>query len=320
LQTDLAKKKILVTGGAGFLGTHVVKKLVESGSDPSDIRVPRSKTSDLRLWENCTNAVSDIDIVIHLAGKGGGIGFNQRYPGSIVYDNVVMGAQLMEAARQAEVSKFVMIGTVCSYPKFLPVPFKEEDLWNGYPEETNAPYGLSKKILLVQGKAYREEYSFNAIHLLLVNMYGPRDDFGAERSHAIPALIKRMAEAKASGKKEIVLWGTGKPSREFLYVEDAAEGIYRATSSYDGSEPVNLGSGSEITIRDLATRISELVGYDGTITWDTSKPDGQPRRSLDTSRAQREFGFKASTSLSDGLRKTIEWYQSEVAKSPILHA
>jgi len=274
----------------------------------------------LRLWENCTNAVRDIDIVIHLAGKGGGIGFNQKYPGSIGYDNVVMGSQLMDAARQAGVSKFVMIGTVCSYPKFLPVPFKEEDLWNGYPEETNAPYGLSKKILLVQGKAYRDEYSFNAIHLLLVNMYGPRDDFSAERSHAIPALIRRMAEAKASGKKEIVLWGTGKPSREFLYVEDAAEGICQATKLFDGAEPVNLGSGSEITIKDLATQISKLIGYEGAITWDTTKPDGQPRRSLDTTRAQQEFGFKAKTALADGLKKTIAWYQSQVANSPMVNA
>ncbi len=317
---DLARKRILVTGGAGFLGTYVVKKLAESGCDPGDIRVPRSRATDLRLWENCTNAVRDMDIVIHLAGKGGGIGFNQKYPGSIVYDNVVMGAQLMEAARQAGVSKFVMIGTVCSYPKFLPVPFKEEDLWNGYPEETNAPYGLSKKILLVQGKAYRDEYSFNAIHLLLVNMYGPRDDFSPERSHAIPALIRRMAEAKVSGNKEIVLWGTGKPSREFLYVEDAAEGICQATRLYDGAEPVNLGSGSEITIKDLATQISTLIGFKGTIAWDTTKPDGQPRRSLDTSRAQQEFGFKAKTSLVDGLKKTIEWYQGQVAKGPILNA
>jgi len=305
---DVAGKRILVTGGAGFLGASVVKALVRHGANPDDILVPRSRNLDLRVWDHCVAAVRKRDIVVHLAGKGGGIGFNQKYPGSILYDTVTMGTGLMEAARQAGVSKFVMIGTVCSYPKVLPVPFREEDLWEGYPEPTNAPYGLSKKIVLVQGQAYRQEYGFNSIHLLMANLYGPRDDFTPERSHAIAALIRKMDLAKEKREKAVVLWGTGSPSREFLYVDDAAEAVCLATERYDKAEPVNVGSGHEITIADLATTISKLIGYKGEVKWDKTKPDGQPRRSLDTSRAEREFGFKAKVGLAEGLKETIQWY------------
>jgi GDP-L-fucose synthase len=308
----LKGKRILVTGGAGFLGSHVVQKLIEFGADETKILVPRKKDNDLRIWENCVKVVKNIDLVIHLAGKGGGIGFNQKYPGSILFDNVMMGTQLLEAARMAQVSKFVTIGTVCSYPKDAEVPFKEDDLWSGYPEPTNAAYGLSKKILLVQGQAYRQEYSFNSIHLLVVNLYGPGDTFDPTRSHVIPALIRRMYGAKRNGENAIVLWGTGNPSREFLYVEDAAEGICKAAIEYDESEPVNLGSGQEITIRDLAKLIADCVGYKGEILWDQSKPDGQPRRRLDTSRAQKKFGFKAKTPLREGLERTVKWYMDRV--------
>ena len=311
---DIAGKRIVVSGGAGFLGSRVVRKLIEHGADPSDILIPRSKTMDLKVWENCARAVKGADVVIHLAGKGGGIGFNQKYPGSILYENVVMGANLMEASRQAGVSKFVTIGTVCAYPKIIPLPFREEDLWNGYPEPTNAPYGLSKKILLVQGQAYREEYGFDSIHLLLVNLYGPGDDFTPERSHAIPALIRKMDLAKSRGERSVVLWGTGSPSREFLYVDDAAEAIYLATKSYDKADPINIGSGHEIKISELASMIAGLLGYTGEIVWDKSKPDGQPRRALDTSRAQREIGFKAKVALTNGLKETINWYLGNRAK------
>lgn len=315
---DIAGKRILVTGGAGFLGSSVVRELVRKGVDANDILVPRSKTMDLREWENCLKAVEGRDIVIHMAGKGGGIGFNQKYPGSIFFDNVMIGAQLMEAARQAGVSKFVTVGTVCSYPKFAPVPFKEEDLWNGYPEPTNGPYGMSKKMLLVQGDAYRQQYGFNAIHLLLVNLFGPGDDFDPVRSHVIPAMIRRMHEAKMQDRQKIILWGTGLPSREFLYVDDAAEGIYLATASYDRSEPVNLGSGNEISIKDLATLIAEKIGFSGEIIWDSSKPDGQPRRVLDVSRARREFHFVAQTRFEEGLEKTISWYKNSKQTVPRL--
>ncbi|HLE75268.1 MAG TPA: GDP-L-fucose synthase [Candidatus Bathyarchaeia archaeon] len=304
-----ADRKILVTGGVGFLGSFIVKKLIkERKVNPRNIRVPRSKDFDLRKWENCAEAVKDRDIVIHLAAKVGGIGFNKKYPATLFYDNAIMGIQLVEAARQEGVQKFVAIGTVCAYPKYTPVPFKEEDLWNGYPEETNAPYGVAKKILLVQAKAYREQYGFNAIYLLPVNLYGPRDNFDPESSHVIPALIKKMVDAKLAGKKEVVVWGTGNVSREFLYVEDAAEGILLATEKYDKSDPVNLGVGREITIRELVYLIARLTGYDGKIVWDTSRPDGQPRRCLDTTKASKEFGFIAKTDLADGLKKTIDWY------------
>ncbi|MCJ7634886.1 GDP-L-fucose synthase [Candidatus Bathyarchaeota archaeon] len=302
-------KNVLVTGGAGFLGSRIVAKLAkEKNVDPVKIRIPRSKEADLRLYRNCVQAVRDIDIVIHLAAKVGGIGFNKENPATLFYDNAIMGIQLIEAARREGVQKFVAIGTVCAYPKFTSVPFREEDLWNGYPEETNAPYGIAKKILLVQAQAYRQQYGFNAIYLLPVNLYGPGDNFDLESSHVIPALIKKIADAKLEGKNEVTVWGTGKASREFLYVDDAAEGILLATEKYNKPEPINLGAGREISIRELVELIAELVGYDGRISWDSSKPDGQPRRCLDTGKARREFDFEAKTELSNGLRKTIDWY------------
>lgn len=315
-----ADKKILVTGGAGFLGSFIVEKLIkERKVNPRNIRVPRSKDFDLRKWENCVKAVKDMDVVIHLAAKVGGIGFNKKYPATLFYDNAIMGIQLMEAARQEAVQKFVAIGTVCAYPKYTPVPFKEQDLWNGYPEETNAPYGLAKKILLVQAQAYREQYDFNAIFLLPVNLYGPRDNFDPEQSHVIPALIKKIVDAKLEGKNEVVVWGTGKASREFLYVEDAAEGILLASEKYDKLDPVNLGSGKEITIKELVDLIAELNGYKGKIVWDTSKPDGQPRRCLETSRAKEEFGFEAKTDFTEGLKRTIDWYfANKMQKSKLI--
>jgi len=307
-----ADKKILVTGGAGFLGSFIVEKLInERKANPGSILVPRSKTMDLRKWENCVKVVRGMDIVIHLAAKVGGIGFNRKYPATLFYDNTMMGIQLMEASRQEEIQKFVAIGTVCAYPKYTPVPFREEDLWNGYPEETNAPYGIAKKILLVQAQSYRQQYGFNAIYLLPVNLYGPRDNFDPESSHVIPALIKKMVDAKSEDKDEVVVWGTGKASREFLYVEDAAEGILLATEKYNKPDPVNLGAGKEITIRELVDLVAELSGYKGKIVWDTSKPDGQPRRYLETSRAKKEFGFEAKTDFVEGLKRTIDWYLSE---------
>jgi GDP-L-fucose synthase len=301
-------KKILVTGGAGFLGSFLVEQLKSSGVNEEDIRIPRSKEVDLRRWENCVIAVKDMDMVIHLAARVGGIGFNRAYPATLFYDNAIMGIQLMEAARQECVAKFVAVGTVCAYPKYTPVPFKEDKLWNGYPEETNAPYGLAKKMLLVQSQAYRQQYGFNSIFLLPVNLYGPGDNFDPESSHVIPALIRKFTEAVKNNKKEVVVWGTGKVSREFLYVEDAAEGILLATERYNKPEPVNLGAGFEIKIKDLVELIAELTGFEGEIVWDTTKPDGQPRRSLDVSRAEKEFGFKAKTDFREGLKRTIEWY------------
>lgn len=302
-------KSILVTGGAGFLGSRVVAKLTkERNVSPVKIRIPRSKEADLRSQRNCVQAVRSIDVVIHLAAKVGGIGFNKENPATLFYDNAIMGIQLIDAARCEGVRKLVVIGTVCAYPKFTPVPFREEDLWNGYPEETNAPYGIAKKILLVQAQAYRQQYGFKAIYLLPVNLYGPGDNFDPKSSHVIPALIKKMVDAKLEGKNEIVVWGTGRASREFLYVDDAAEGILLAAEKYDKPEPINLGAGREILIEELVELIAELVGYDGRISWDRSKPDGQPRRCLDTSKAKREFGFEAKTKLTDGLRKTIDWY------------
>ena len=305
-------KKILVTGGAGFLGSFIVEKLLkEKGVGSERVRIPRSSNLDLRKWENCVEAVEGMDIVIHLAAKVGGIGFNRKYPGALFYDNAIMGIQLMEAARREQVAKFVAIGTVCAYPKFTPVPFKEDNLWDGYPEEINAPYGIAKKMLLVQAQAYRKQYGFNAIFLLPVNLYGPRDNFRPEHSHVIPALIKRMVDAKLEGKDEVAVWGTGKPSREFLYVKDAAEGILLATEQYNKADPVNLGTGKEITIKELVNLIAELTGYKGKIVWDTSKPDGQPRRCLETRRARKEFKFEAKTNLKDGLKRTIEWFVTD---------
>ncbi len=306
--TDLKNKKILVTGGAGFLGSFVVEKLIARGVPKKNIIVPRSKEVDLRKLEDVQKVLKGIDVVIHLAAVVGGIGFNREHPGQLFYDNLIMGTQLMEEARKAGIEKFVAVGTICAYPKFTPTPFKEEDLWMGYPEETNAPYGLAKKMMLVQAQAYRQEYGFNAIYLLPVNLYGPRDNFDPNSSHVIPALIKKVIEAKEKNSPTVEVWGTGKATREFLYVEDAAEGIVLAAEKYDGSEPVNLGSGMEISIKDLVEKIVSIVGYAGTLAWDATKPDGQPRRQLDVSRAKKEFSFAAETKFDKGLKQTIDWY------------
>ena len=308
--TTWDNKKILVTGGAGFLGSFIIEQLKKKGIEKENIRIPRSKDMDLRRWENCVEVIKDIGIVIHLAAKVGGIGYNQKYPATLFYDNAIMGIQMMEAARQEGVEKFVAVGTICAYPKFTPVPFKEDDLWNGYPEETNAPYGLAKKMMLVQSQAYRQQYGFDSIYLLPVNLYGPGDNFDPESSHVIPALIKKIFDVKESDKDYIEVWGTGKATREFLYVEDAAEGIILATEKYDKSAPVNLGSGFEISIKELVELITEISGFDGEIKWDTSKPDGQPRRCLDVSRAREEFGFEAEVGFREGLKRTVEWYKN----------
>lgn len=312
-----ASKQVVVTGGGGFLGSYVVEKLRKRGCP--QIFVPRRGDFDLREKDAVVRLFQQTkpDMVIHLAAVVGGIGANRKYPGRFFYDNSIMGIQLLEYARRFNVNKFVCVGTICAYPKFTPVPFNEHDLWNGYPEETNAPYGLAKKMLLVQAQAYRQEYGFNAIYLLPVNLYGPRDNFDPESSHVIPALISKMLEAKLERKKKIIAWGTGDASREFLYVEDAAEGILLAAEHYDKPDPVNLGSGEEITIRNLVYLIRELTGFTGEIEWDTSQPDGQPRRCLDTSRAQAEFRFKATTSLREGLSKTIHWYETVTADQTI---
>jgi GDP-L-fucose synthase len=303
-------RRVMVTGGAGFLGSAVVRRLHEAGA--AEIFVPRFEDYDLRKLADIDRALADgrPDLVIHLAAVVGGIGANRANPGRFFYDNAIMGLQLMEQSRLAGVAKFVAIGTVCAYPKFTPVPFREEDLWNGYPEETNAPYGLAKKMLLVQAQAYRDQYGFNAIYLLPVNLYGPGDNFDPASSHVIPALIKKCVDAHERGDAYIEAWGTGSASREFLYVDDAARGIVLAAERYDGRDPINLGVGSEITIRDLTELIARLTGFTGEIRWDPSKPDGQPRRALDTSRAREAFGFTSSTSFEDGLRATIEWYGS----------
>jgi len=302
------QKRVLVTGGAGFLGSAVVDKLRARGYQ--NIIVPRSSTYDLRDQEMIVRLYEDArpQIVIHLAAVVGGIGANRANPGRFFYDNAVMGIQMMEYARRFEVEKFVGLGTICAYPKFASIPFKEEELWNGYPEETNAPYGLAKKMMLVQAQAYRAQYGFNAIYLLPVNLYGPRDNFDLETSHVIPALIRKCVEAKENNDEQIVLWGDGSPTREFLYVEDAAEGIVLATEMYNGGEPVNLGTGEEISIKDLAQMIAREVGFSGGITWDTTKPNGQPRRCLDISRAQQYFGFRAGYGLREGIAKTVEWF------------
>jgi GDP-L-fucose synthase len=304
-------KRVLVTGGAGFLGSHGVRKLRERGCQ--QVFVPRSREYDLVDNEACSRLLRDTqpNLVIHLAGLVGGIGANEASPGRFFYDNLIMGVQLMEQSRVANVPKFVAIGTVCAYPKFTPVPFKEDDLWNGYPEETNAPYGLAKKMLLVQSQAYRQQYGFNSIFLLPANLYGPNDEFDPVRSHVIPALIKKCVDAKESGSDHIVVWGDGTPTREFLFVEDAVEGILLASERYNKSEPVNLGSSFEISIKDLVETIARLTGFDGKIVWDKSKPNGQPRRKLDTGRAEREFGFRATTSFEEGLRRTVSWYVQE---------
>jgi len=303
-------KRGIVTGGAGFLGSYVVEKLKERGC--KNIFIPLVEDYDLTKEKNIIRLYQDYpaDIVIHLAAVVGGIGANRENPGKFYYDNLVMGAMLMEYARHFKVGKFVALGTICAYPKFTPVPFKEEDLWNGYPEETNAPYGLAKKMMLVQSQAYRVQYGFNSIFLLPLNLYGPRDNFNPKSSHVIPALIKKFMEAVEEGKDEVICWGTGKPTRGFLYVEDAAEGILLAAEKYNKSDPVNLGTDLEIPIKNLAELIAKLVGFKGKIKWDASKPDGQPRRRLDTSRAEREFGFKAKMDFTEGLKRTIEWYRN----------
>ncbi|MBN1872248.1 MAG: GDP-L-fucose synthase, partial [Candidatus Omnitrophica bacterium] len=304
-------KRIVVTGGAGFLGTHLVSKIKGRGCD--DIFIPLIEKYDLRKRDDIVKMinVSKPDIIIHLAASVGGIGINRRHPGKFFYDNLIMGIQLMEESNAIGLKKFVAIGTICAYPKNTPVPFREEDLWNGYPEETNAPYGLAKKMLLVQSQAYRKEYGFNSIYLLPVNLYGPGDNFDPESSHVIPALIKKCCDALKNKAGSITVWGTGEPTREFLYVEDAATAICLATEKYDKSEPVNIGSGFEISIRDLVKLIADLSGFKGDIIWDKTKPNGQPRRRLDVSRAEKEFGFKARTDFSTGLKKTIEWYKKE---------
>jgi len=309
----LKEKKILITGADGFVGRHLVKNLLEKRMVPKEnLYLPAFEELDLRKLEDCQKAVKGQDIVIHLAAKVGGIGLNKEKPGELFYDNIIMGTQLMEASRQAGVEKFVAIGTICAYPKFTPVPFKEENLWLGYPEETNASYGLAKKMLLVQSQAYRQQYGFNAVYLLPVNMYGPGDNFNAKSSHVIAALIKKIYEAKKEGKNYIEAWGTGKATREFLYVEDGAEGIILAAEKYDKLEPINLGSGMEISIKDLAELICRLMNFKGEIRWDISKPDGQPKRRLDTSRAKKEFGFEAKTNFEEGLKNTIKWYEENL--------
>ena len=305
----LTRKRVVVTGGAGFLGSHVVEKLQEGGC--REVFVPRSGEYDLRQKEDAIRLYEDQrpDIVIHLAGVVGGIGANRANPGTFFYDNLMMGVQTMHYAYLYGVEKFVAIGTICAYPKFTPVPFREDNLWDGYPEDTNAPYGLAKKMLLVQAQAYREQYGFNAIYLLPVNLYGPRDNFDPASSHVIPALIKKCFDAIDNEEQEIVVWGDGSPTREFLYVEDCAEAIVLATERYDMPDPVNIGAGMEISIKDLVHLIANLTGFKGRVTWDTSKPGGQPRRCLDVTRAEREFGFRARTNFDEGLRRTIEWYR-----------
>lgn len=302
-------KKILLTGASGFLGSHVLNKLLKYGANMENILAPRSKEFDLRKKTNCLKVTKNTDLVIHLAGNVGGIGKNRDLPGTLFYDNLMMGVELIEAARRNQVGKFVSIGTICAYPKITPVPFKEEDLWSGYPEETNAPYGLAKKMLLVQSQAYRQQFGFNGIYLLPVNLYGPFDNFDPDSSHVIPALIKKVIEAKETGQKYIEVWGDGSPTREFLYVDDAAEGIALASMYYDKPDPVNLGSGFEISIKELVELIVKELKYTGEVVWDSSKPNGQPRRKLDVSKAEKEFAFKAKTSFGAGIKQTIAWYK-----------
>jgi GDP-L-fucose synthase len=306
---SLSGKKVVVTGGAGFLGRYVVGQLRDSGAE---VVAPRKRDYDLVEREACRRLVADHrpDIVVHLAARVGGIGANRENPGAFFFENLMMGVQLLEECRLLSVAKVVTVGTICAYPKHTPVPFREDALWDGYPEETNAPYGLAKKMLLVQGQAYRQQYGANVIHLLPVNLYGPGDNFDVATSHVIPALIVKFQDAIDAGKPEIVAWGTGRASREFLYVEDAARAIRLATERFDGADPVNLGAGFEISIFDLTHTIARLMGFAGNIRWDTGKPDGQPRRSLDTTRAETLFGFRAAVPFEDGLRRTIEWYRA----------
>jgi GDP-L-fucose synthase len=302
-------RKVCVTGGAGFLGSFVLEKLRQRGA--ADIFVPKIEDYNLVERDDILRMLDDSnpDLIIHLAASVGGIGANQAHPADYFYDNLMMGVQLIHEAWQRGVDKFVAIGTICAYPKFTPLPFKEDDIWNGYPEETNAPYGLAKKMLLVQAQAYRQQYGYNAIFLLPVNLYGPRDNFNPASSHVIPALIRKCIEAQEGGQKEIVVWGDGSPTREFVYAEDAAEGIILASELYNDPDAVNIGSGFEISIKDLVEKIVELTGFQGDIVWDTSKPNGQPRRRLDVNRARERFGFEAEVEFEEGLRRTIEWYR-----------
>ena len=300
-------KRVLVTGGAGFFGSFVVEKLERRGAT---VFVPRSREYNLVDRDACRRAIADgkPDLVFHLAAKVGGIGANRMHPGSFLFENAMMGLQMLEECRLAKVPKTVIAGTICAYPKFAPVPFREEDMWNGYPEETNAPYGIAKKLLLVQSEAYRQEYGMNSIMLFPVNMYGPRDNFDLQSSHVIPAMIRKFVTARDQGHDSVELWGDGSPTREFIYAPDAAEGMILAAERYDSSDPVNLGSGNEISIRDLAAEIAKATGFTGRFVWDTSQPNGQPRRRLDVSRARERFGFVAKTSFADGLQKTVAWY------------
>jgi GDP-L-fucose synthase len=312
---DLRKKKILVTGGSGFLGQHIVERFRQAGCQR--LVTPRSAQFDLTRAADVERLLSHEkpEVIVHLAARVGGIGANRQNPGSFLYQNLIMGAQLIDAARVHGVEKFVQVGTICSYPKFTPVPFRENELWNGYPEETNAPYGLAKKLLLVQLQAYRQQYGFNGVNLLLVNLYGPGDNFDLESSHVIPALIRKCLEARERGDKTLPVWGTGKPTREFLYVEDAAHAVYLATERLETSEPVNVGTGEEITIAKLVETIARQVGFPGDVVFQPDKPDGQPRRCLDVTRARQILGFQAATSLAEGLRRTIDWYAGQRAKS-----
>jgi GDP-L-fucose synthase len=306
---DLSEKRILVTGGAGFLGKQVIDRLLKAGANSEKVSVSRSRDLDLRVLENCQKAVAHQDLVIHLAAHVGGIGLNREKPAELFYDNLMMGTQLIHSAYQAGVEKFVCVGTICAYPKFTPVPFHEDDIWNGYPEETNAPYGIAKKALLVQLQSYRQQYGFNGIYLLPVNLYGPEDNFDPGSSHVIPALIRKVHEAQMRGDKQLPVWGDGSPTREFLYSTDAARGIVMAAQNYNGSEPVNLGTNYEISIKNLVQLICDLMGFEGEIVWETDKPNGQPRRCLDTSRAKEAFGFTAQMEFKQGLKNTIDWYR-----------
>ncbi|MEB3248828.1 MAG: GDP-L-fucose synthase [Merismopediaceae bacterium] len=305
---NLQEKTILVTGGAGFLGKQVVHQLIQAGANPDKISIPRSRDCDLRQLENCQKAVKGQNIIIHLAAHVGGIGLNREKPAELFYDNLMMGAQLIHAAYQGGVEKFVCVGTICAYPKFTPVPFKEEDLWEGYPEETNAPYGVAKKALLVQLQSYRQQYGFNGIYLLPVNLYGPEDNFNPRSSHVIPALIRKVYEAKKRGDKTLPVWGDGSPTREFLYSTDAALGIVLGTQKYDQPDPINLGTNYEIAIKDLVELICDLMAFEGEILWETDQPNGQPRRCLDTTKAKEAFDFTAQVDLRQGLKNTIDWY------------
>ena len=307
---ELKDKKILLTGPAGFLGKQVYKKLISHGVSEANIIAPEKETGDLRNREVCDQLTKGIDVVIHVAGTVGGIGFNKEHPAEAFYDNAIMALNLIDSSYRAGVKKFVGIGTVCEYPKFSPVPFKEDDLWNGYPEETNASYGLAKKMMLVGTQAYRQQYGFNGVHLLMINLYGTGDSFDTANSHVIAALVKKFCDAVRENKPYVEVWGTGSASRDFLYVEDAAEAIVLATENYDKPEPVNIGSGKEVFIKDLAETIKKLTGFAGELRWDSTKPDGQPRRGLDVTRAEKEFGFKSMTDFETGLKNTIDWYNA----------